>query len=161
MSRSIITAPNGISLNSFGNWRQGMLKSFAITSLALAVGGCSFYARSPDQYRDDTSNLLSTKGAEINTCYDNVAKTEPAAAGKLTVLFTVEPKTGKILNVTPDPANTTAPPSLVACVVTAINGLVLNPADQREGKATFEYDFARPIPPAAAAAPPPAAAPAK
>jgi len=130
-----------------------MPKSFALTSLALIIGGCSFYARSPDQYRDDTSTLLTTKGAELNTCYDNIAKTEPTAAGKVTVLFTVEKKTGKIMNVAADPARTTAPQSLVACVTTAINGLVLNPPDQRDGKATFEYDFARP-----AAAPAPAAA---
>ncbi len=137
-----------------------MLKSFGIASLALVVGGCSFIARSPDQYRDDTSNLLSTKSGELNACYDNVVKTEPNAAGKVTVQFTVEKKTGKISNVTADPARTTASQSLVSCVVTAINGLVLNPVDQRDGQATFEYDFARPAapgaPPAAPPAPPPA-----
>jgi hypothetical protein len=117
----------------------------------MVVGGCTFMARSPDQYRDDTSNLLSTKSAELNACYDNVVKTEPAAAGKVTVVFTVETKTGKITNVAADPARTTAPPSLVSCVVTAINGLVLNPPDQRTGNATFEYDFAQPV--AAAQAP--------
>ena len=140
-----------------------MLKSFAISSLALIVGGCSFYARSPDQYRDDTSNVLSTKTAELNTCYDTVVKTEPTAAGKVTVLFTVEKKTGTIGNVVADPARTTAPQSLISCVVTAINGLVLNPADQRNGNATFEYDFARSAPvvappvvaPPAPLAPPP------
>ena len=62
-----------------------MLKTFAISSLALVVGGCSFYARSPDQYRDDTSNLLSTKSVELNACYDTVVKTEPNATGKVTV----------------------------------------------------------------------------
>ncbi len=131
-----------------------MLRSSTLAALALVVGGCTFYARSPDQYRDETSNLLATKSAELNTCYDNSVKAEPAAAGKVTVQFTVEKKTGKIIDVTPDPARTTAPQSLVTCVVTAINGLVLNPPDQRDGKATFEYDFARPTA-AAPAAPPP------
>jgi len=140
--------------NIFGNWRVGMRRSFSLAVLAL-VSGCSFYARSPDQYRDDTSNLLNTKTAELNTCYDNVVKTEPAAAGKVTVTFTVEPKTGTITKVAADPARTTAPQSLVTCVVTAINGLALSPADQRNGLATFEYDFARPVAaPAAPAAPP-------
>lgn len=133
-----------------------MLKSVAMASLALVVGGCSFIARSPDQYRDDTSNLLSTKSAELNACYDNAVKTEPGAAGKVTVVFTVAKKTGTISSVTPDPARTTAPQSLVTCVVTAINGLVLNPGDQRDGQATFEYDFARPGAPGAPAMPPPA-----
>ncbi len=140
--------------HNFGNRSPFMLRAFAITSLALVVGGCSFIARSPDQYRDDTSNVLSTKSAELNTCYDNAVKTEPAAAGKVTVLFTVEKKTGKISNVTADPARTTAPQSLVTCVVTAINGLVLNPGDQRDGNATFEYDFARPGAPVGAPPPP-------
>ena len=142
--------------NNFEKRSTGMLKSVAISSLALVVGGCSFIARSPDQYRDDTSNLLSTKSAQLNPCYDNAVKTEPSAAGKVTVVFTVEKKTGTISGVTPDPARTTAPQSLVTCVVTALNGLVLNPGDQRDGKATFEYDFARPGAPGAPPAPPPA-----
>ncbi len=155
MSPKTLRKLNQNSMECFVNWRDGMLKTFAISSLALVIGGCSFYARSPDQYRDDTSNLLSTKSVELNACYDTVVKTEPSAAGKVTVLFTVEKKTGKIGNVAADPARTTAPASLVACVVTAINGLILNPADQRNGNATFEYDFARPAPAAAPAAPPP------
>jgi len=140
--------------------RISMFRTSTLAALALVVGGCSFYARSPDQYRDDTSTLLSTKSAELNACYDNVAKAEPTAAGKVTVLFTVEKKTGKIQEVAADPARTTAPQSLVTCVATALTGLVLAPPDQRDGKATFEYDFARPggapvAPAAAPAAPPP------
>jgi len=143
-----------MTMNSFGNGSFGMLRSFSLATLALVVGGCTFYARSPDQYRDDTSNLLSTKSAELNTCYDNAVKAEPAAAGKVTVVFAVEKKTGKIINVSADPARTTAPQSLVSCVVTSINGLVLAPPDQREGNATFEYEFVRPAAPAAPATPP-------
>jgi hypothetical protein len=145
-----------MTTNSLGNGKMGMLRSTTLVALAMVVGGCSFHARSADQYRDDTSNLLSTKSAELNTCYDNVVKTEPAAAGKVTVTFTVELKTGQITNVAADPARTTAPQSLVTCVVTSINGLVLNPADQRKGSATFEYDFSRPAgAPQAPVAPPP------
>lgn len=141
-------------MNTFGNGRVGMLRTFAFAGLTLVVGGCSFHARSPAQYRDDTSTLLSTKSVELNTCYDNVVKTEPTAAGKVTVLFTVEKKTGKITNVAADPARTSAPASLVACVTTALNGLILNPPDERDGSATFEYDFSRP---GAAGTPAPAA----
>jgi hypothetical protein len=133
-----------------------MLRLSTLAALALVVGGCSFYARSPDQYRDDTSTLLSSKSAELNTCYDNAVKAEPTAAGKVTVQFTVETKTGKIKDVAADASRTTAPQSLVSCVVTALNGLVLAPPDQRDGKATFEYEFVRPAgtpaAPAAAAA---------
>jgi hypothetical protein len=118
----------------------------AVTSIGFLA--CTFYARSPDQYRDDTSNLLATKSAELNTCYDNASKTTPGMSGKVTVKFTVEKKSGKVLNVTADPTRTTAPQPLIDCVVNSINGLVLAPPDQRNGDATFEYDFTRPTPPA-------------
>lgn len=120
------------------------VRVISIASLALVLGACSFIARSPDQYRDDTANLLSSKAPELNTCFDNARKTTPGAAGKVTVRFSVERKTGKILNAAADPSRTTAPQPLVDCVTASINGLVLNPPDQRNGDATFEYDFAAP-----------------
>jgi hypothetical protein len=122
------------------------LFGFAMPVVASALLGCTFMARSPDKYRDDTSNLLSTKATELNTCYDNAVKTNPGIGGKVTVRFTVENKTGKILDVTADPARTTAPQPLIDCVVTSISGLVLSPPDQRTGDATFEYEFARSAP---------------
>jgi hypothetical protein len=157
MNANILQAGKEGQMDTIGNGRDGMLRTLALAGLALVIGGCSFHARSPDQYRDDTSALLSTKSAELNTCYDNVVKTEPTAAGKVTVLFTVEKKSGKIISVAADPGRTSAPASLVACVTTALNGLVLNPPDERDGSATFEYDFSRPMPATPApAAPPPA-----
>lgn len=121
----------------------------ALACLSLATAGCTFYARSPQQYRDDTSKVLETKTAEIDSCYDTVLKTTPTAGGKVTLTFTVEEKTGKIIDAKADAARTTAPQPLIDCVVNAINGLMLQPPDQRKGNATFEYDFAIP----AAAAP--------
>jgi hypothetical protein len=121
----------------------GKLGLAVAIAIACVTSGCTFYARSPDKYRDDTSSLLATKSAELNTCYDNAAKATPGISGKVTVKFTVEKKTGKILNVTADPTRTTAPQPLIDCVVSSINGLVLAPPDQRDGDATFEYDFAR------------------
>jgi hypothetical protein len=120
-----------------------MTKFVWIPILASGLCGCSFYARSPDQYRDDTSTLLATKGIELNACYDNAVKITPGLSGKVTVRFTVENKTGKIMNVASDPSRTTASQPLVDCVVNTISGLVLAPPDQRNGDATFEYDFAR------------------
>lgn len=111
--------------------------------------GCTFYARSAEQYRDDTSNVLASKTQEITACYDTALKTSPAATGKVTVQFSVEEKSGKIADAKADPARTTAPQPLIDCVVNAINGLVLAPPDQRKGLATFEYDFARPVAPPA------------
>jgi hypothetical protein len=136
--------------------RHDLGKSIAILLVSLAAAGCSFYARSPEQYRNDTTNLLASKSAELDTCYDEALKANPTAAGKVTVVFTVEEKTGKIADAKADPGRTTAPQPLVDCVTKAINGLLLAPPDQRKGSATFEYDFARP----AAAAAPASAAPA-
>lgn len=128
----------------------------AIAALG-ASAGCSFNARSPQQYRDDTTNLLATKSADLDTCYDTVLATNPSAAGKVTVVFTVEEKSGKIADAKADPARTTAPQPLIDCVTNAINGLVLVPPDQRTGNATFEYEFARAGAAPAPAAPAPAA----
>jgi hypothetical protein len=135
--------------------------AFARWALMLAVVGAvsGCLARSPEVYRDDTTKLLATKGADLDTCYDTVAATNPTAAGKVTVTFTVEKKTGKIADVKADPARSTAPQPLIDCVTTAINGLVLVPPDDRVGMATFEYNFAR-ASAAPAAAAPAAAAPA-
>jgi len=128
------------------------IRTAGVFLAAITMFGCTFYARSQEQYRDDTSKVLETKTAEINTCYDAVLKSNASAAGKVTVVFTVEEKTGKIADAKADASRTTAPPPLVDCVVNAINGLVLQPPDQRKGNATFEYDFALPAAPPAPAA---------
>jgi hypothetical protein len=135
-----------------------LVNCLLVLGVASSTAACSFYARNPEQYRDDTTKLLAGKSAEVGTCYDNAIKTNATAAGKVTVVFTVEEKTGKIADAKADPARTTAPQPLIDCVVTAINGLALAPADQRKGNATFEYVFApsAATPPASSAATPPA-----
>ena len=131
-----------------------MKKSFtllaSLASLAF-VAGCSFHARSPDEYRDATQALLDTKSADIKTCYDGALKGKANLAGTVTVHFTVEAETGKIGGVTADAAKTQAPEVLTQCVVQALNGLALNPPDANPGEATFEYQFVvGPTPPAEA-----------
>jgi hypothetical protein len=130
---------------------------YLIAALLCLPLGCTFYARSATQYRDDTAKLLSSKQAEIDTCYETALKASPAAAGKVTLQFNVDEKTGKLSDVKADPARTTAPQALIDCVVNAVNGLVLVPPDQRKGIATFEYDF---VHQATAAAPAAGTAPA-
>lgn len=106
-----------------------------------SLSGCTFYARDQKDYRDATTKLLETKSGDIDTCYDNALKATPGVKGKVTVLFNVEEKTGRVVDVKADPARTDAPQALVDCVATNISGLVLNPADQRKGIAAFEYKF--------------------
>lgn len=124
----------------------------------LLVGGtaCSFAARSPDMYRDDTAALLETRSEQVRACYDTALKTTPNLSGRVTILFTVETDTGNLSEIQPDPAGTTAPETLTRCVVDSLQGLVLAPADQRTGKAAFIYDFTPAPAPAAAPEPAPA-----
>ncbi|HEY4104991.1 MAG TPA: AgmX/PglI C-terminal domain-containing protein [Polyangiaceae bacterium] len=134
-----------------------MNKSFALLSSLVLLAGCSFHARSPDEYRDATQALLETKSADIKTCYDDALKTKSDIAGTVTVHFTVEAETGKIGNVQADVAKTQAPDALTQCVVKTIDGLALNPPDANPGDGTFEYQFVvGPTPPAPTTpAPPP------
>ena len=116
--------------------------------LALATVGCTFIARGPDQYRDDTRALLETRTGSIKACYDKALEKDPGASGTVTVHFKVEKKTGTISEVEVDEDATTAPSSLASCVAQAIDGLQLTPEDRRDGIATFSWQF-RPGAPAA------------
>ncbi len=123
------------------------LPLFAGTALlSVVVSGCSFAARSPEMYRDDTKAVLETKNNDIRACYDGVLKGTPGAAGKVTVKFNVETEAGKFTNIAVDKPNTTAPAEVADCVTKSINGLGVSPPDKREGEATFVWDFA-PSPP--------------
>jgi len=130
-----------------------MAKTTNLGLFALLAGltGCSFYARSPEDYRDVTQALLDTKATDIKVCYDTALKGQKELQGRVTVQFTVEAETGKIKDVKTDPSGTTAPETLSACVTSAINGLALTPPDKRDGVATWVYDFsAQPAAPAPA-----------
>lgn len=103
--------------------------------------GCSFYARSPAEYSQETTKLLETKSEQLKSCYDEVLEKESGAHGVVAVDFRVEAKTGAILEPTVDKAKTTASEPLQQCVLSVMEGLKLDPPDQREGKASFSYNF--------------------
>jgi hypothetical protein len=129
-----------------------MTKPFAMFMLLALAAGCSFHARSPDEYRDATQALLETKSTDIKTCYDEALKGKSDLAGTVTVHFTVEAETGKLSNISADAAKTQAPEVLTQCVVKSLDGLALNPPDANPGDGTFEYHFTvGPTPPAAEA----------
>ena len=117
-----------------------------IAGTSVLVAGCSFAARSPEMYRDDTKAVLETKNNDIRACYDGVLHSTPGAGGKVTVKFNVETEAGKFTNVAVDKANTTAPPAVADCVIKSINGLGITPPDKRDGDATFVWEFAPPAP---------------
>ena len=116
-----------------------MRKFIAISAIALV--GCSFHARSTEDYKKDTRKLLSSKDGEIKACYDAQLAANPAQSGKVVVKFTVEKKTGKLTNIAADPNQSTAPENLQKCVTDALAGLKLQPEDRRDGDATFTWVF--------------------
>jgi hypothetical protein len=133
----------------------------ALLALVALTAGCEFHARGAEDYRDVTQALLDTKAQDIKACYDGALKGQKDLQGRVTVQFVVEAETGKIKDVKVDPAGTTAPEVLSACVSNSISGLALTPPDKRDGIATWVYDFtpggaaAAPAPAPAAGAPPP------
>jgi len=116
-----------------------------ITLFILVAGamGCSvqFVARDADAYRQDTRDLLSTKNGDIKSCYDEQLKTNPNTNGLTVVNFKVQEETGKLINIQLDAEKSTAPDTLNQCVMNAMDGLVLDPPDQREGVASFSWEF--------------------
>jgi hypothetical protein len=122
-----------------------MKTRIAITTLLLTTSffGCSaqFAVRDANAYRQDTRALLETKNGAIKDCYDAQLKAEAKPIGKVVVNFVVQEETGQIINVALDTQKTTAPEALSSCVVDAISGLNLDPADQNQGVASFEWEF--------------------
>lgn len=116
--------------------------STLLLALTLAPAlGCSLMARDTSTYESDTSALLDTRADALQACYDKQMAFNPALAGKLTITFTVEKKSGKITQLAWDRDRTTVSEDLATCVVTALDGLELDPVDQRDGVATFTYTF--------------------
>jgi hypothetical protein len=121
--------------------RSLMTNTTLVAALPLLLSaGCTFYARDADSYRQVTRELVDTRTGELEDCYDVALRTNETISGMVVVNFTVEKKTGKIMNPVLDP-QTTAPPELAKCVLSAVDGLQLDPPDAREGQATFTWRF--------------------
>lgn len=105
----------------------------------LATAGCA--VRNAELYRDDTRRLLETKRPVLQACYDAELQTHPTANGKVIVRFTVEKGTGKLLNPQVDDLLSTPNRTLRGCVLDSLKGLTLEPVDDRNGDATFTWEF--------------------
>ena len=121
--------------------RKSTMLSLLFVAVSAVVPGCTCVARDAETYKNDTRSLLETRNKAIKDCYDVALTTDPKLSGEVVVNFTVEKKTGKIMNPAIDTAKTTAPPEIGKCIVDAIDGLQLDPADQREGQASFSWKF--------------------
>ncbi|MBW2452942.1 MAG: AgmX/PglI C-terminal domain-containing protein [Deltaproteobacteria bacterium] len=120
---------------------QKLTATALCATLAIGSVACTFIARPPEQYRDDTQAVLAAAGGNLKACYDGVIMNDKNAKGTVTVKFTVEPETGVITKAKVDEANSTAPAPVQDCVVQTLGGLKLDPPDAREGQATFSYQF--------------------
>jgi hypothetical protein len=119
------------------------LTKAGVLALVASAGACnySFVVRDTMTYRDETRAMLATKDPVVKACYDEQLKTNPAVAGTVVVNFKVQPKTGKLVEPRIDDQQSTAPAALKQCVLGAVDGLALTPADQNEGQGTFRWDF--------------------
>ena len=119
------------------------LRKTMLIAGVVALSGCSFYARGKDDYRKAVRNVLDRRSDDIETCYRTELKGNDEAQGKVTVAFDVEPKTGKLVNLEVVENDTTASAPLQRCVLGALDGLKLEPPDQRKGEAKFTWSFSR------------------
>lgn len=118
-----------------------MNRSLLVLLIASVAAGCSFHARDENEYRKVTRELLETRSADVKTCYDAELKANPNASGTVIVTFTVQKETGQVTGAAMDEVASSAPASLGQCIVNALNGLVLDPPDARDGNATFQWEF--------------------
>lgn len=105
----------------------------------LCLAGCA--VRDAQMYRDDTRKLLETKKQPLSECYDSELKKDPKTGGKVVVHFTVQKDTGLIVDPEIDDLQSTPNRTLRKCVLDALEGLKLDPPDERDGDASFTWDF--------------------
>jgi hypothetical protein len=107
----------------------------------IILTACGGTSRGLEAYRADTQKLLETRNVALKSCYDDALRSNAKLTGTVTIRFVVEKQTGAIRSASVDGAGTSAPNVLGECVLQAMNGLKLEPADRNEGQATFVYEF--------------------
>jgi hypothetical protein len=112
---------------------------------SLGLAACGGYARTPEQWTEDTYKLLESKSGDVQKCYNEQLKKNPLLEGKVTVDFIVHNRTGQVAKVRVDAAKTTAGDPVRKCVVDNVEDLKLGPPDANTGKATFTWEFTKEI----------------
>ncbi len=111
-----------------------------LVALGSMSAGCA--ARSDDIYAKDVQKVLETKGGDLAQCQAAAQQADPSAAGSVMVHFKVKDDTGEFTDPQVVAEKTTAPPALQQCVMQALPGLKLAPADNRPADANYEFVFA-------------------
>ena len=108
------------------------IRALAVLVVALATSAC--IARGPDDYRAVTRQLVDKKQDDIESCFGG-------QKGRVVINFTVEKKTGKIMNPVVDEKKSTAGAEVGTCIASKIDGLGLEQPDMRDGAATFTWNY--------------------
>lgn len=119
-----------------------MKRLLILGSVAALSFACEYHARSADDYKSATRELLQTRNDDVKACYDKVLAANGSAEGSVEVSFSVMAETGALTDIEVLPSST-APAELGQCIVSAIDGLALDPADERKGEATFAWQFGK------------------
>ncbi len=134
-------------------------KLLGLAVLAFASAACGGYTRTPEQWTEDTRQMLEAQNEFIKSCYNRELKSNPKLEGNVTVKFLVENGTGRVKRVKLDDSGTTAGDPVRKCVMENIKDLRIKPPDANDGRATFVWEFKATVPapePEAAADAPPA-----
>ena len=126
--------------------------------------GCVVWIREPVAYREEIVELVEVRDEAIASCYQDVLERRQRAAekferavqgpyadigsavaarvadlhGDVGVQFVAARRTG-VITAALVPDATTAPPEVAACVVEQVQGLHLEPADERDGRVTLLF----------------------
>lgn len=120
------------------------IKLSALLPLALLAGtavGCGGYTRTPEQWTEDTRQVLEAQNDFIKSCYNRELKQNNKLEGTVTVTFLVENDTGRIKKVKLDDSKTTAGDPVRKCVMDNIKDLRLKPPDWNNGRGSFTWEF--------------------
>lgn len=126
-----------------------MNKTIKLTGLTLALlsaTACGGYTRTPEQWTEDTRQMLEAQNEFIKSCYNRELKGNPKLEGNVTVKFLVENGSGRVKRVKLDDSGTTAGDPVRKCVMENIKDLRIKPPDANDGRATFTWEFKATIP---------------
>jgi hypothetical protein len=108
--------------------------------VASSSTGCEFHARSAEDYRKDTRQVLETRLPQLKDCYEAALKEDKKANGEVVLHLVVQKKTGDFGEVE---VSGDASEPLKQCVKKATEGLKLTPVDERDGHGEFIYKFGK------------------
>ena len=103
-----------MSKGSTMNRQNGAL--LVILALGSLAAGCGGYARTPEQWTDDTYKLLEQQNEMVKDCYERSLKANAKLEGNVVVNFIVDNKTGRVRKAKIDVNRTTAGDPVRKCV---------------------------------------------